>query len=159
MQDSVVKGGVCWFEMSINRTPGGTEFYFKSVPELEKYVASFGDGSYDLLDAYGREWLPIGNDELKVYRIKKDVPGGSGYTFNKVAEPLGVVSREGIINLSFLRLVGIGSPTGVRFSVPGPSSKSGLKQMSEDTIDYVKKFIQDYIIPVHLNLRISSLES
>jgi hypothetical protein len=155
-EDQVVKGGVCWFNVAMNRTYLGTEVYIKTVPEVEAFIKSFGNGEYDNIDAYGRSWLPVGNSVLNVYRLNKDITGI--FTINRVSEDFGDSPKDGRTNLSFLRLVGIGSPEGVRFIIVGPASKKYLRLLASEMTEAVKKLITDYVVPVHINLRISSLE-
>lgn len=151
--EQVVKGGVCWFEFGLKRGLKGLEVSVKTLPEVEAFVKSLGDGKFDPVEAYGRSWYPLGHP-LNVYRLETDVQS-AGFTLLNVTEGFKIY-KTNKINLSFLRLVGIGSPAGVRFGTEGVHSRQFLKDIGVSIVNETRSLIHDYITPVHVNLRISS---
>lgn len=148
----VVKSGTTWLELSIGRNARGLTVHAKCVPELETFVKSLGSGQAMPASAYGRDWLPIDPyTSLQVYDLAK--PTGN-FRLTKVSEPF--MSREGVLNLAFLRLVGLSSPEGVKFVIPGPAPKSFVTDLSADLLKNCRDFIREFLVPVHINLRISS---
>lgn len=155
-QVAIVKGGVSWFELSMNRGKKGLELYVKTDPRVEDFMKSLGNGGKDGLEAYGRDWFPLEKDMLHVYKIERSVDSKT-YTLSLPAEPLRSL-RDGKINLSFLRIVGIGDPQGIKFGVTVPISRSAAIDFSKIIITEVRNVIRDYIVPFNINLRISSQE-
>lgn len=154
---SVVKGGVCWFDLAIDRGPKGLEVYVKTDPRVEDFIKALGSGKKDTIDVYGRSWFSLtqGKD-LEIHQLERNVQSGT-YTLDAVTEPFNS-ARDGRTNLSFLRIVGIGDPQGIRFGITGPFSKSHVRELMGDVINETRSLIRDYIVPVHINLRISSQE-
>lgn len=151
----IMKSGVCWFEMTIGRNKKGIELFVRATPELESFMASMGSGDTDDITAYGRDWCSD-ISKLRVYRITKDVALGT-FSLARVCEPLdGANQRDLRVNLSFLRFVGIGEPAGITFTVIGPFSKAYITKLSASISAEVKELIRQYIVPVQVNLRISS---
>lgn len=154
--DKVMKGGTCWFEMSISRGKQGLTFYVKADPKVEEFFAGISGGQKESVDAYGRDWTQIGPEPLIVYGLAKALQSGK-YTVSSPAEPL-LMPKTGLINISFLRFAGISSPDGVQFGVVGPFSKDYIKELQKTMAQEIRNLIKDYIVPVNLNLRISSTE-
>jgi hypothetical protein len=154
----VIKGGKCCFELSIERGPKGLILFVRAMPEVENFIKSLCDGGVDPVEMYSREWFSV--DVAKpvyIHRLERDIPtASSSYTIAHPGEPLR--SKEGKYNISFLRIVGIGSPEGVTFGVAGPFSKEFIRIFMEGACKEVRTLISEYIVPVHINLRISSQE-
>lgn len=152
----VVKGGTCWVDLAIDRGPKGLEIYVKTDPRVEAFVKALGNGYPDNVEIYGRSWFSLTPAVLEVHQLGRNLES-SMYTLEAVAENFRA-STEGPVNLSFLRIVGVGDPQGVRFGVTGPFSKTRIRELMGDIVKETRNLIRDYIVPVHLNLRISSQE-
>lgn len=156
--ERVVKGGVAWVELSLDRTFQGLEVYIKTLPQIEAFMKGLGDGRASALNAYGRSWIPTkGGTPLEVYGLDKTL-SNPGFTIDGICEPLKPEKGIGKLNLSFLRFAGIGSPQGVRFIITGPFSRTFVHTVKDDILVQISTLIKDYIVPVHLILRISSQE-
>lgn len=153
----VMKGGVCWFDLAIDRGPKGLEVYVKTDPRIEDFIKSLGSGKKDSVEVYGRSWFSLTSGvELEIHRLDQQLQV-STYSLDAVAESF-KTSRDNRVNLSFLRIVGIGDPQGIRFGIAGPFSKSYVRELMGDVVTETRSLIRDYIVPVHLNLRITSTE-
>lgn len=154
----VKKSGVVWAEVNFARAKNGLEIHVKTDERIEEFFKSLAyNGEHDDIAMYGREWLPakLGGD-LRVYRYEKELSGNRiSYTVTRPAEGI-ENNREGVLNLSFLRLVGISSPEGVRFVIAGPYSKDYVSRISKQISTEVRNIIREYIVPVAINFRISS---
>lgn len=153
----VVKGGVCWIELALNRGPRGLVVHVKTVPEIEEFMKALGDAK-DAVEVYGRSWQPHApTRDLEVYRQNNSLTGDQplSYTISKPCEPLVDLKVERV-NLSFLRFVGVGDPQGVCFVITEPFSEPYVTKLSRMLVLECKHFVQDFIVPVHINLRISS---
>lgn len=152
----VIKGGVSWFDIAITRGPKGLEIYLKTDPRIEEFVKSLGSGKKDTIDVYGRMWFSLTGKDLEIHQLEKNVQSGS-YTLDAVSEGF-KSQRDGRTNLSFLRIVGIGDPGGVKFGISGPFSKTHVRELMGDVINETRSLIRDYIVPVNITLRITSQE-
>ena len=150
----VVKSGVCWVELSLRRNHKGLTVWVKTVPEVEEFIRNSSHGNKDAMEMYGRGW--VAND-LQVYRLDKPMGAVSGnYNLTKVSEPMEGAPLGGGVNLSFLRFVGISNPLGVEFLIPEPFSQPYVTRISHQIVLECKHFVKDYIVPMEINLRISS---
>lgn len=154
---AVVKGGVCWFEMSISRGARGMEVFVRAAPQIEQFMKDLGKGEKENVAMYGRDWVSLDATDLMVYAVTKTFTTPNTYTIGRASEGFENV-KDGKINLTFLRLVGIGEPAGVRFLITDPVSKQYMKRIAGSVIQEVKNFVRDFIVPVQINLRISSQE-
>lgn len=155
--DNIVKGGVTWFELALGRSRAGLEVWVKAAPTLEDFMKGLSDGGKsEPTESFGRKWQPTGiGAELRVYNLNHPgYPKGGDYTINKPGDYF----DNDLVNLSFLRLVGISDPAGIRFIVTGPYSKMFIKDLSAKIIVETRGLIREYMVPVTINLRISSVE-
>lgn len=153
----VVKGGVCWLDVVPNRCPKGLALYVKADPRIEDFVKSLGSGKTDTIDVYGRSWFSLtSGKDLEIHQFERNIQSDR-YTLDAVTEGFRS-QRDGRVNLSFLRIVGIGDPQGVKFGILGPFSKPHVKESLQNIIAETRSLILDYIAPIHLNLRITSTE-
>lgn len=162
MTEEVTKGGKCYIEIDMDRAPAGLVIRVKAVPEVEEFMKGLGNGAADNVQLYGKDWFPIDRSMTNtVYNIddRADAVVTPTYCINRVVEPL-INSRDNRFNLSFLRLVGISSPQGVNFTIATPFSKPYVRgTLSPRISEECKNLLRDFIVPLHINLRISSLEA
>lgn len=152
----VVKGGVCWLDITPSRCPKGLALYVKADPRIEDFIKSLGSGKKDTIDVYGRSWFSLTQGmDLEIHQIERNVQSDR-YALDAVAESFR--SRDNRVNLSLLRIVGVGDPQGIRFGLTGPFSKPYIKESLQAIIAETRSLILDYIAPIHLNLRITSTE-
>lgn len=159
VESSAVKGENCWLELSLERnihkTAKGLIVRAKADPRIEDFLKDLAAGEVEGVSLYGRYWHPVKPDgELKVYKIPKgslqDMPG---VHFNLPGAAFRH-TNDGTLNLSFLRLVGIGSPEGVRFELSGPTSVSFARAIAPEITRQTVSFVREYISPMVINLRI-----
>lgn len=157
---TIVKGGATWFNIAIERGPKGLEIFAKTDPRVENFIKSLGAGKKDDVTLYGRSWHSLSGKPLEIHQIEsqqKGQLGQVGYTLDAPAEGF-QSQRDGCINLSFLRIVGIGDAEGIRFGISGPHSKTHVRELMTAVVRETRNLIRDYIVPIHVNLRITSTE-
>lgn len=163
----VVKSGHTWFELTLGRDKQGIKVWIKTSPLVEEFMKSLGDGKSISARSYGPLWIPVkqlglfGESievPLMVYNKTQDLSGSSNYRFDEVGEQLYPDPKYGMVNLSFLRIVGIGEGPGVSFIVRGAMSRDEVKKMAKDILDACRVFIKQYITPIGISLAISSQE-
>lgn len=154
----VNKGGVCWLEIGAGRGKLGVKLYVKTDPRVEDFIKSLGTGKKDGVEVYGRSWTPVSpNKALEIYQYSNGLQSES-YTLDAPAETFRA-PRCGRVNLSFLRIVGIGEPEGVSFGIVGPYSRPFIREALRDVTKEVRSLVRDYIVPFDINIRISSQEA
>ena len=154
--ESVMKGGIFYLDISIRRGPKGLELGVKADPKLETFIKSLGSGIKEQVEAYGRSWYSLTpGKSLEVYPLENSLHADA-YTLDAVTELF--KSRDGRTNLSFLRIVGISEPEGIRFGMSGPFSKTYVREVLSDIGRETRNLIKDYVVPIHVNLRITSQE-
>ena len=157
MDLNVSKGGISWVEFSLGRNLKGLEVFVRAAPEIEAFIKSLGNGKTDPIENYGTEWFPISTETLTVHRTDKSPVYGDSWTLDNPGESIVNHKELGLkVNLSFLKLVGVGSLEGIRFGVKGPFGKNFIEQYGRDIVAETKKLVQQYIVPVHVNLKIFS---
>jgi hypothetical protein len=159
--ETLVKGGICWFTMSITRGKNGLIIYTKTDPRIEDFFQSLGQGQKEPPEAFGPDWYAI-NKPLHVHGYYKALPTMPiEYSVNMPGGPFTIRDKNRpieVVNISFLRLIGIGSPEGVSFGVVGPFSRDYIRETQGKILRQVRNLVQEYVLPVNINLRISSQE-
>lgn len=162
IESNVVKGGVCWLEMSVGRNKQGLSLWYRSVPAIEEFFINVSDGGLKENTAvYNREWWPLEpQKELEVYRLEKPLQNNR-FSFGHIGEPFTIQDRRTgaqTVNLSLLQVVGISNPAGVNMGIKGLYSKGFARDLSTKLMAEVREFVREYIVPININLRISSQE-
>ena len=160
IEKDVIKSGLTWVEFSVGRTSGKLDIWVKALPEVEKVFKDLGKNRKEAVEAYGKEWTPLDKGTaLLVYSLDTEPSPTAAYTLMRPGMTL--LSNDGRnnkFNLSFLRLVGISRPEGIRFSVSGPCTKGFVKDVADLVLRETNKFLYDHVVPVQINLRITSQE-
>lgn len=150
----VVKNGDVWLEQTISRTASGLLVWIKTTPEVEAFMKAQSDGNLDELSAHTKNWKPVGENPMQLYRLKTDL-GSDEYRLSQVGGHLNATIPA---NLSFLRFVGISSPDGVKFLINGLYDRNTTKLAAKIILASSKLLFQEYIADVNISLRISSQE-
>lgn len=156
--ERVTKGGECWLELTIDRKSKGMELWVRSDPRVEEFISTLseGDNTPDPIETYGKRWIATNPEQpLMVRRMLREVDTNI-YTLSLVGETL--AGTRGISNISFLRIVGVGSGEGIRFSVPGPVNRDYIRTIKDNILLASRQLFRDYIVPVHISLRVTSTE-
>lgn len=173
----LTNSGIPWFKLSIRRgtlngplrSIVGLTLHIQANSEIEKWMQTYSGGQKIDVGAQGSLWVPINPEvPLEIYKFRKSFPApaaagsnmnypGQGLLLNEAPEFDGPVGQNGLVaNLAILRIVGIGNPEGVQFGLTGPYSKPYVKNASAAIIAEVRKFIEEYMTPININLRITS---
>lgn len=152
--EEIVKGGESYLRMSVDRTSKGMEIFVKAHPDIEEFLKSSSGASVDSLDAFGRNWYAPDGSQLKAHRLEQ-VLNGLGYFFGNLC---GSLQGKGGVNLSWLQLQGISRPEGLSFVVTGPFSRQFVVDFPKLAGVAAREFFKNYIVPIHVNLNISSQE-
>lgn len=154
----VKKGERIWAQVALDRISSGLEVWVKTDPAVEEFISSLAEGKKsDPLEGYGRSWESVkGKPPIKVYRLDQPIPNTAGYQIQEIGGPI-ISPKTGQVNLSFLRFVGIGGE-GITFFLPGPIPKKTVIGMRDEILQAIRSLVKDYIVPIHIVLRLSSQE-
>jgi hypothetical protein len=148
------EGMISWFDLTLDRRSDGVTLVARADPRVEAFMSGLGYGESDPTDLYGRMWVP--SDPTKILRVYKSSVDLGGRFLDKytMSYPCGAFDMEGLINLSFLRLVGLSE--GVSFRIELPMSRSRVGSLKNNILEGVQEFLREYIVPVHVNLKLVS---
>lgn len=155
--EKVSKGGECLFELSIDRKASGVEVWVRADPRVEEFMKSIPPEdapAIDLLESITKNWVSVGAP-LSLYNLGRDLDTAH-YTFSSVGGSMTGYKQPG--NIAFLRFVGAGSPEGVRFMITGPISRDHIRTFKDAILNASRQFLRDFIVPVYINLRVTSTE-
>lgn len=161
IENDVTKSGETFLQTILERSKGGIRLTVKAHPKLEQFMASICEGSPPIaVGAMGTEWR---GSDLRAYSLIGDIFVGpkhsaSGrYLFrvDQLGKPLLMVdndeSRLGgrsglkVVNLSFLRLVGISEGHGISFEIRGVHTKDGIRELSDAIGQASRSFYEQFV--------------
>lgn len=146
-----------WIRINLNRRKNdcGIEMNIEAVPKVEEFMANLGSGQSDPIEAYGRSWASFDPEhQIRVYRMFE--PPDGRHVRYELDQPSSAFRNptNGKINVSFLRMVGISDPDGVKFRVTTPISNGELEDLAKTLTFASRQFILDYMTPANVSLRI-----
>lgn len=151
-QQHLIKGEKSWLDIAIDRKPTGLDIYIKTDPRIEETMSTMSHGSKSNLSNWGTTWQPPKDTQIEVYDVVEDI-NGSTYYLDGLG--LSLKDNKGRINLSMLRMAGIGSEHGIRFTIIGPHSKQFTRETAKSIVDGTRELIREYIVPVHIEWKLS----
>jgi hypothetical protein len=160
-----------WVDLSISRGPirgdnrsrVGLIYRIKARPEIEEFMKGQSSGNKLLVEAISDAWTNVtpSNPVLEYYDA--DIANGHGYTLTAIGgAPLItpdarrlVGGQEEAVNLSFLKLAGISHPDGLVVGFAGAYSADYIvSRLRVKVAPAIKQFLEDYIVPITINLQI-----
>ena len=158
VEQTVVKGGICWMDICITKKHKGVEMSVKVDPRIEEAMASMCAGKAEPIESFCRDWVGLDPDHPLQVRRSYTLDNPKDYRLDHMGGAISISYRDEPVNISFLRFVGVGSPTGVTFLMTGPYSPDYPKQVGSSISGAVKQFVRDFIVPKSINFRLSSTE-
>lgn len=160
----MVKSGEMCLNINVRRALGGVNFSVKAAPAVEALFKSWGDGGSRRVHEYVRDgWLPVGGAQLNVYNLAKPNGisiGDDGETFcidnpgHPIISTHPVSGQENVLNMSFLRLEGISTDTGISFSIKGVYTIEMLKKIVDRIRFASRRIYNSYLKPADFNLQV-----
>lgn len=117
--------------------------------EVEEFFKTKAAGLKIDVNAVGRGWKS--EEGLKAYDVYQySNVQSSVYELTSLGKDLKAQKdfRDGLVNLSWLRLAGISRPEGITFKIKGIYSPSKIIEMSEVLRDAFKDFYEDHLMDV-----------
>ncbi len=157
MDENVMVKGETRLRLSLRRTSKGLKFTVKADPMLEELISGWANATSESVSSWGRLWQ--GEEALRVYLVPESVnrmeSGIGPYSLSHVSQE--ILLSNGMLNMSWLRLVGIGS--GVTFTVGGVYSLKQVQEIAEKIKAVIRSFYMDYLLPVTVHLTMSTEET
>ena len=164
-----------WVDFTVTRGPirGGNRnrigliVKVKAREDIEQFLSGLAGNNRASVDAYGENWSSVDGKPLEFYNGENRVDSNRIYTLDHIGHPpliinerqalrnVGVVPDD-IVNLAFLRLVGVSGENGVSVGIAGAYSGDYLRKLKLLLPGAVKQFLQDYVVPVTINLQVIS---
>lgn len=176
---NIRKNGESCISMILRRNMGGLTLSVKTHPNVEEFFKNNSASDHYDVRAAGRHWSGLDKEApLYAYQIVDPIPiiqldTQRRVRFDKLGTQLILVTNAGDrdqplptglnarfcdINMSFLRLVGIGQGDGVTFNIRGVFSDRSIESLRDDIADAGKKFYQTYMKPINMNVSIITQE-
>ena len=173
----ISKQGETSLMMTLRRSSSGLVVTVKAHPAVEAFMKGLGNGDSQSTHLSGPWWkLATRRDEggkkddsgkgyVYVYHMNVEVPrlpleSGDQVALNVPGGPLliddGTGRNKSIVNLSFLRLVGISEGAGITFFVKGVHSLEQLEKAHKLIGEGYKKFFRNYMLPVKMDIIVST---
>ena len=153
---TLVKSGVTVVRASLRRSKSGLIVQTQADPSIEDLFREWGGGNYDYASNEGRGW--VSDTPLRVWELRQN-PGvmehsSGSYSVGHAGGSL--VLPGGVINLSFLRVVGVSTPPGITFEVRGVFTLDSIREIAKKITSASKSFYRDFVLPVDISVAITS---
>lgn len=161
------ESGETKIDILFSRSHAGLTIHVSARPEVEEFVQQLGAGETVDVRTVGRHWTPAGKDAnpLLVYALTAETGilhnGMCLYRLDQPGWPI-ILSGEGVapvVNLSFLRLVGISGPNGVSFNLRGVYTLETLRATSDRVMQAAGQFYASYLKSAWLSAQVVAQES
>jgi hypothetical protein len=168
-----------WVDVSVTRGPIrgkdrnriGLIIRIRARRDVEEFMSGLAQGRRLQVEAVGDMWQNCTPEAgpLEFYETDGKFDAARSYSLDHVAAaPLIQQEVRGLraavipnqndetVNLAFLRLVGISNESGVTIGLVGPYSNDYIRRMKLLLPKALTQFLQDYIVPITVNLQIIS---
>lgn len=153
-----------WFRVLIDQGDNGLELELYAHPRVEQFFKILAGTTkpVNIEGCGGKLWFSPEGKQLQIYNFPqvrdiRDAPYTyfyPGYGFNNT--DLGLADYS--TNLSFLRLIGISEPGGVKLGIKSVMSFPAREELKESLIMSVRKFIRENLSKTKLELIITQRE-
>lgn len=153
--DSLVVGkGENCAHVHLFRDSRGLRVSVKAHVALEEFMKNLGDGRSQPVDAYSKLWqsvtTPTGT--LDVYNARDYGVQSETYRLDRPGQALSLDHQ--IVNLSFLRIVGVSQ--GVTFRIRGPFSRPEVDNLQDELTEAIEELYKTYIKPVDAHILVTT---
>lgn len=155
------------------RSGVGLKFNIRAHPVIEEFMRNamgVSEPSMRPVEEFSRHWEPAKGEsrkELLVYDIPKELTGvfpissGASYRMDRPGYPIfvpgdGLETRGAprVLNLSFLRLVGISEPGGVTFHIGGIYSEPLLDELESVLHNATREVYNQFMKPIKISVEL-----
>ena len=158
MEGEVKKSGENLLYFNLRRSFNGLTIKCKACPAVENMFRELSNDEALDLREYGTAWVPVGHP-IQIYNFTQhNTTRPVSYTLSDIHGPPLQSVRPGLdlVNLSFLRMVGISEGDGITFTLKGVFELEELKRIYDGIIEAAPKFYNDMLKPVDMHIMVST---
>ncbi len=143
----------CW----VKRHKKGIKVHVEVWPEVEEFFKHHGGGIVQP-PQFGRNWKPFDEaaKRIDIWSFQQHLNPSGQYDVLSTGTPL--VNDGGVVNISFLRLVGASEPGGKDLIIEQVISNPEIRQLGARITKAAEQFYMDYIQPINLRLYVGVLD-
>jgi len=155
----VAEGGDVVISTRLRRTKDGLMVNVKVSPEVEELFRTWGGARTEECKLYGRMWKPVTEtQQLQLWRCFQTHHNTGGHSSTPIFWKGGRLPMEdGIVDISFIRLVGASNPEGVTFYVDTLIGYSELDSVADKIKTATGWFYGEFVKPVELKIDVQLL--
>lgn len=155
--DTFAKSGEQKLQIDIRRGTKGIRLTVRAAKDIEEHFREQLNDS-DRVNDFGRIWVGQG---LSIWNLAAPVGtqfiGGQGYTIERPG--MSLLTGDEIVNISFLRLVGISEPQGVTFEIRGAFSVSYVQNLVRKLTTAAKAYYAEFLKPINVTISMVTQET
>lgn len=147
--------------MRLRRSTQGIIVFVKAHEAFERYFKSLS-GESSPVSNYHREWTPLTpKGPLQVWDMTAHtgIIQGSGIRYRIDVPGYQLMMDSEVINMSFLRLVGVSSPEGISFEVKGAFTRKYIQNLVRLLMNAGKWLYIDFLKPVDIMVTVNAQEN
>lgn len=162
MEAGLINNGETVIQVALRRCKDGVRVHVKVVPDVEDFFRHWGGGQQDNIINFGRTWLPYNSDTgravsdgsraLNIWSFGQTKPMDK--ESRSLWHPGRPLTHDGLVNISFLRIVGISAPEGLSFVSDELMSRSELEIVTSKVERSLAWFYREYINPVNMSVNV-----
>lgn len=171
VEQITVKKGEVLLQIGLKRHQHGLLVTAKAHPSIEEMFRTFSGGETAPANSHARLWARAKADGPALPQLYScgAMPGAGGtmrwangfYRIDAGGSALwqpGTDGRNDIVNLAFLRFVGISQDLGVSFVVKGVFSSEAVQKLAQGLQGATKQLYLEYLKPVDMVITMSMME-
>lgn len=154
-----------------NRNTIGLILRVQARRDVEDFMSGLAQGRRMQVEAVADSWYNTATsaDPLEFYDADTHSNDVRPYTLDNIGGALLINPNEGraarlavpaqpqeLVNLSFLKLVGISNDSGVAVGLSGAYSGDYIRRVKAAFPAAIKQFLQDYLVPMTISLQVVS---
>jgi hypothetical protein len=155
--DDFAKSGEQKLQITIRRGSKGIRVTIRAAKEIEEHFREQVNDAERVND-FARAWVGSG---LSVWSLSAPVGsqaiGGQLYTIERPGQSL--LAGDDVVNISFLRLVGISEPQGVTFEVRGAFSVTFVQNLVRKLTTAAKAYYTEFLRPINVTISMVTQEN
>jgi hypothetical protein len=164
----VIKSGETIFQALFSRSKHGITMRAKVHPSVEDFFSTLAHQGTEDPRGYGRYWIPMEGQKFSCWMFSPSADTiqemeRKGYSLTMLGQPFALGGGEqqygrDLINLSFIRLVGISQEDGQTLSIKETCTADELTRLAERVQQAARLFYVDFLRPKNINIVVATQE-
>lgn len=159
VNNNLVKGGEQMLQISLRRSTKGVTVSVKTHPLIENFFRQQG-GETIRVNEMGREWH--GKNLVAYLTPPTGTINGAAVSFTVDELGRSLVRTDGrveVVNISFLRMVGVSEGEGITFEIRGAFSLKYIQNLANKLVQASRQFYIDFLRPVDVTVTVNTQET